>query len=252
MRKNRILTAVKESAIGLFKPVSEYVFIISHTRSGSSLLTNLILSSGLNGLGELHIGYNRLVSYARMKGKISLMGGMTENNDIYLDKLLSDEYFPIKIRKNVKFIFLTRELIPVYRSNMKMYEKVGLYKGDEFSSFKKYYKKNAEGIVELYKKVDEAQKCIISYENLISDTKNQLAVLSDFLGIEVSEQYVPQADNKNPYLGDYSKKFLSGTINKSHNSSLRLKPENELERDIDTSLRTTYLELYSLVNEASL
>ncbi|MEM9806396.1 MAG: sulfotransferase [Cyanobacteria bacterium P01_D01_bin.56] len=190
---------------------SEYLFVLSPARSGSSLLCNVLNSHPeITGYGESHTGYVSSVDLDKLICRTAVLLDDFDalSHKYVMDKmvrnyLLSDD---ILHNERVKFIFLLRDPSATYRSMVKLFSGYGSSDGvDQWIS---YYKERLEYFEELAIRINNSQRCLtVRYEDLLEDTDETLALLQDFL------------DTKAPFSDSYTAAKTAGRLKYGDNSS---------------------------------
>ena len=150
----------------------KYVFIISHIRSYSSLLSHILGSNkDINGYSELHYSY--LNQFDSIKAKIQVMYTLGNSLDgkYILDKLLHNENQISESflqDNNVKLIFLLRNPIDTYKSQINLGLKItGSKKHIDPINVHDYYINRLE-MLEKQAKLLNTDKIFIESENRYS------------------------------------------------------------------------------------
>ncbi len=196
-----------------FKPY-KILLVLSHMRSGSSLLTHLLNSnSEIIGYGETHINY---VSEANFKDLIFKvywkMRDYRMNHKYVLDKILHNKKISNEIllaSNNVRSIFLLRE--PVRSLNSMLLLKPHW---DEIKALDYYSQRLA--MLENYAKVinNKNHSLFITHEQLLQQTNLVFKKFTDFLDTDrgFSEQYDILRTTGRSGIGDSSKNIQAGRI----------------------------------------
>ncbi len=118
--KNEARSTIYDFYRGAFHGSQSYqfIFILSHMRSGSSLLTKIVSNNPeVNGYGETHLRYLSRKDFGSSTGKILFVnrGSTKTGRERYiLDKLLHNYLLPLEktyllFEKKVHVIFLIRK-----------------------------------------------------------------------------------------------------------------------------------------------
>lgn len=194
--KERLLTAVFNvyGGIGSLRSPYEYLFVLAHARSGSSLLAMILGNSPeICGYGETTIAYHAPSDLRLLTGNnlyrlrpFSLPG----NERYMMDKLVNEDYlavedFPVLLQTTPKIIFLIREPAGALRSMM---PSMGL--DDTFAAV--FYVRRLD-ILEAYARQMAGTQgaFLLSYEDLTERTETTLDALSAYLALQtpLSESY---------------------------------------------------------------
>ena len=190
----------------------EYIFLLSHMRSRSSLLSHIIGSSDeVTGNRELQVSYTN-----RFKGKIKANNLLDSeiNTKYYFDKILHTgltQNVSFFNSQNCKYIFLIREPESSLKSILKMYldenkkysiEKAHKYYVDRLSFLHDIYQKNSHNYI------------IVNSDDVIYDTNNTLLNLSNFLDLKktLTKNYQVTEHTGKRFSGDSSKNIFAGNI----------------------------------------
>lgn len=193
----------------------EFIFILSHMRSGSSLLTKLISNNPqVNGYGETHLGYRSQRDYRSSIGKILFVNRRstkTGRERYVLDKLLHNYLLPLErisllFEKNVRVIFLIREpkgSIASMMNTLKMTaEESYKYYIDRLEMLERY----AETITL------NSQAVMVTYEQILNQTDDVFKLLEGYLDLSVPLQEAYELTTTPSYGSDPSPKLASGRI----------------------------------------
>jgi hypothetical protein len=199
------------------------LFLLSHMRSGSSLLTHILSSNPeIIGYGETHIQYFSEESFQQLMLKIYLnvpefrrikdLKNFRMNHHYILDKVLHNNKFlehSFLTSKNVHVIFLLREPQRTLHSILDLKphwseEKALLYYGDRL--------KNLELYAQIINNSDRA--FFLTYEQLLNSTDLVLEKLQGFLKTKHSftENYKVLKTTGQPGVGDSKENIKAGQI----------------------------------------
>lgn len=194
-----------------FRENYKYIIILSHMRSGSSLLIHLLASnSDVLCYGESHLSYDNPKSLIHLVAKNFLYRRKFFPTGIFVaDKILHSKFrldvfenFP---KNRLKIIYLLREPMGTISS----LRKAGAKRGYDY-----YF----ERLVELQSLAlrfgDRIPSLLLSYDNLIWNTKKTLETLQIFLGLEnkFSEEYPILPSTGEIGIGDPSENIKKGKI----------------------------------------
>lgn len=198
----------------LLTPDSKYVFLLSHMRSRSSLLSHIVASSPeVDGAGELQICYNNV-----KKGLVKNNLSHSSQSRLVFDKILhneltkNDDFFGC----DFKFIIMLRPIEDTIQSLASMWKRDGYE-----SSF------NPEGINYLIKRLEflkekaqlmKGKFYYIDSDQLVSTPELVLYGLSNFLELStlLSDRYEVTKDTGNKGYGDTSEFIQKGKIVETH------------------------------------
>ncbi|MDB9525591.1 sulfotransferase family protein [Oscillatoria sp. CS-180] len=199
------------------------LWMLSHMRSGSSLLTHILNTNpDIAGYGETHICYQSSEDFKKLLFKVYWQAKEYRNFSDLQDLALSETYILDKLLHNNKLtdlnlldsssmncIFLIREpkrtLNSIRDLKPNWSEEETLY----------YYCKRLEGLVSYAEKIDSpARSLLIEHDQLINETTSVFEALKHFLGTEVgfSEEYQLLKTTGAKHVGDHRGNILSGQI----------------------------------------
>lgn len=195
----------------------ENIFILSHMRSTSSLLSHVLSAhEQICGHKELHSSYTKPTHLIKTKASLFEEQQSYQQADYLLDKLLHNRLvIDEKIFRSLpKYIFLLRNPERTMSSMIKMH----LEYNDENSIYRleEYYLSRLEALMHYWQAL-KGEKIFISSEQLTENTADSLDKLSDFLGLNtpLSEQYSVYTDTGKGGVGDPSNNIKAGKILKS-------------------------------------
>lgn len=231
----------------LFRSKKNYLFILSHMRSRSSLLSHLLGSHPeICGYGELHYDYPTPTSLFKMH--LELYKDLNDINEskYYLDKVLHNSYvISDKILSNPKvhILVLFREPKATIRSLVKMGEATNKPEYSNTDKMLQYYIKRISYLIDISKKYSKLH--IIESDKVVKDTAHTLKDLSDWLNLdsELSENYNLFNKTGKAGHGDPSSSIVSGKIIETNNSQ-----SIELDEDLLEIALQHYRNLSILAN----
>lgn len=199
------------------------LFILSHMRSGSSLLTHILISNPeIKGYGESHIQYESEANLKSLMYKAYFhnqefthlrdLGKLRMNHTYILDKLLHDKKLLNKnILKlsNFYFIFLVRE---PQRSLMSMLDHKPHWTEEDAVS---YYTQRLLSLSEYAQLInDNDRSFFLNYDQLIDKSDAVFSSLQKFLKTDesFSEKYQVLKTTGKRNVGDFKENIRSGRI----------------------------------------
>lgn len=201
----------------------EYIFMISHMRSRSSLLSHIIGSHPeITGYIELHRSYEDWIDMINLRRKLFLMHDKQLNSKLLFDKILH-KYHPISdqvlIQENVKIIVLLRKPEETVKSivNLGHLTDVDEYKIPEWAA--QYYCERVDYLSSLIEIVNK--NCFyIESDEIINHSENLLTELTKWLNLnsKLDSNYDIFNLTGKPVFGDPSDNIKSGKINLIQNS----------------------------------
>lgn len=215
----------------LFRGKKNYLFILSHMRSRSSLLSHLLGSHPeICGYGELHYDYPSRTSLFKMH--LELFKDLNDINEskYYLDKVLHNSFVisnKILCNPKVHILVLFREPKATLRSLVEMGEATNKPEYSDTDKMLQYYIKRISYLIDISKKYPKVR--LIESDTVVKNTAHTLKELSDWLNLdsELSENY--HLFNKTGMAGhgDPSSSIGSGKIIETNNSQI-IEPDEDL------------------------
>lgn len=194
------------------------VFILSHMRSTSSLLSHVLSShEQICGHNELHSSYTDRKHLIKTRAALYVEKESYEQADYLLDKLLHNQLIINEDIFNTppKYIFLLRNPERTMSSMIKMH--LG-YKNTKDTIYKleDYYLNRIDAMIKYWIEL-KGEKIFISSEQLVENTSDLLLEVSEFLSLSkpLTEGYDVYSDTGKGGLGDTSNNIKAGKILKS-------------------------------------
>ena len=203
---------------------TKYIFIFSHMRSRSSVLSHILGSNPeICGYSELGISYLDYIDLMRMKIDLTVDLKCSFNNKYLLDKVLHNYYeFPEKIFKvtKPKIIFLLREPENTIKSivNLGFIANIECYKDPIYAL--DYYCSRLK-LLEEYSKLFPCEYFFIESDDLIKNPDFILENLSRWLNLNKALDKNYSIFNNTGIFGkgDPSQNIKSGILKESRNYS---------------------------------
>ncbi|SEL45666.1 Sulfotransferase domain-containing protein [Aquimarina amphilecti] len=216
----------------------EYLFVMGHMRSRSSLLTHILLSHPtMVGLGESNAVYESNLKLLYMKSKTLLKNRSVDFFEkIYVDQINHNSKTPnpkIFQKKNLKMIILARPPDPSVASIMALTKKHYTPWSDDKS--KKYYSDRMSYLIKLKERLPDDQCLVINSDELVRTPNVILDKISEFLEMSTPLKSEYETFNFTGTSGDPSANIKEGKI-----------INNSQYIDLDTS---KYPEEYKLFNQ---
>ncbi|MFP4318758.1 MAG: sulfotransferase [Phormidium sp.] len=229
------------------------LLILSHMRSGSSLLTHILTDNpAILGYGETHITYQTPQDFKQLMAEVYWqchdfrqlrdLTHLRMNHQYVLDKVLHNHLLAdpaLLTHPQVSIIFLIREPAPSLVSLQKL--KPHLSDRQRF-----YYYKNRliqlENYAEFVK--NKERSLWVTYEQLLHQTPSVLSHLKQFLSTDsgFSEQYQLLKTTGKKGVGDSQAKIKSGKIIRPSTPSLASLPP-DISKDAEAVYQNTYQKL---------
>jgi hypothetical protein len=200
------------------------LFILSHMRSGSSLLSHILVSNPeIIGFGESHIQYSSEWDFKRLMMRVYYqaqefskipedLANLSMNHTYVLDKVLHNEKFlrdDFLTSKQIQIIFLLREPTRTMPSLLDL--KPHWNQDDALA----YYVERLLALQHYAQLINDRQRTLlITYNQILEDTPIVLAYFHKFLQTKVgfSEEYQILNTTGKRYIGDYKGQIKAGRI----------------------------------------
>lgn len=199
---------------GLRPAPRQFTFIVSWMRSGSSLLSNLVLADDTwFGIGETHVRHVRGASLTEVVLVSSAIRWQipTQSTKVYLDKVLHnhlDAKMPAEVIENSTFIFLTRDVRQSATSISRMWK--GTPQERYHSPFD-YLSTRISRLHDLALMVPRDNRFLIDFDDVVQGS-DVFRDLGTFLGHPLSREYdVPNYVGRKG-IGDFSSRIRLGRI----------------------------------------
>jgi Sulfotransferase domain len=214
----RISTPQHPYTIALRGNSYKILFILSHMRSGSSLLSHLLITNPeIIGFGETHVEYDSNQDLKTLLLRVYQNTRQLRMDHKYvLDKLLHDKKLldeTILFSEEVRAIFLIREPKRALASILTLKPHWNEHQAIE------YYSSRLETLGKYAKLIDNRKHSLfITHEQILNNTQSVFKVMQDFLEVKqpFSEEYQVLSMTGTRGIGDYSENIKSGRIVRSH------------------------------------
>jgi len=201
----------------LFRPQPcQILFVLSHMRSGSTLLTHILASNPeIIGNGETHFSYEseadfkKLIFHSYWNNPVK---PLNINHKYILDKVLHNQYFlndQFLNSENVSAIYLLRAPQRTLESILNI--KSHFTEKDALD----YYKERLSCLEQYAKKINNPEQSLfITYEEILHQTNSFLPRIQKFLGTkaEFFEEYEVLSTTGRRGFGDSSENIKAGKI----------------------------------------
>ena len=198
---------------GFNKP--RFVLVMGHMRSGSSLLSHLLLSNPqIMGLGESNAIYRSQNDLWKLVMKSQWKNKQFSKAAIYLDQINHNEKTPITQllqKANIQLIFLIRQPDNAVASIIKLTE--DYYTPWSQEQAENYLTARYQWLLELAQSLPADRVMWLEYENLTSNSDEQLSRLNDFLALKIPLSSNYETFSFSGKHGDPSENLKSGKIN---------------------------------------
>ncbi len=202
---------------------SQHLFLISHMRGNTSLLSHILGSHpDINGYFEMHIGYYSWKSLIRQKLLYSSDHSIKKSSNIFFDKVLHNDHAVSKEilqQPQAKFIIMVREpeatiksIVNLYRKNEPEHDFCHI----EFAA--EYYDQRLREIGQIASQL-ENRFYFLESNQLIDNSDKTLADLTAWIGLNspLTPDYKQFKNTGKARFGDTSDSLLTGKIQKKTN-----------------------------------
>ena len=226
----------------------DYVLLLSHMRSRSTLLSHILGSHPeISGYSELHQEYRSRLDLARMRYRACCTSNNRLKGRFVLDKVLHDRYVvseTILKSPNVRLIFMLREPEDTLRSIIRMRAEGEEGRDVDVESVLEYYTHRLDHLQRLAEKAGR-ESFFLQSERLVQDTSVVLESLAGWLGLQqpLSEEYSIFEYTGVPVYGDSSSVIREGRVVKAK----RELPPIALPPEIVDQARSTYSRCQSVM-----
>jgi len=195
----------------------QYIFLLAHMRSGSTLLSHILGGNPeFDGSGESHLTYRTAadlpklaVAICQRERKLSPKAGakylvdQINYNEFLTDEVLASPLIP-------RFVFLIRPPGPSLESMMSR------FKWPENIAYD-YYRERLKMLIR-YSQLVHERSILIEYDNLVDRSEETLAALTNFIGVREPFRPSFEATKATARSADPSDNMWSGKIirTKSH------------------------------------
>lgn len=220
LKKFKLIATEIASNPNILMTRSRYLFILSHMRSRSSVLSHLLGSNiDICGYSELHKSYLRYSDILLLKTGLQKSLGCDLNGKYLLDKLLHNKYcVSSDVLRSVspKIIILLREPEATIQSIIKMKQNSSDLSFDPAIAAVhavKYYCERLKYLSEFAANLRQ-DFFLLDSSDLIDNTSQSLARITEWLGLDFSlvSEYMLFNNTGKPGFGDPSENIMSGRL----------------------------------------
>jgi hypothetical protein len=219
----KLLYAYYLMQMKLRKEPYRYIFILSHMRSGSSLLIHLLNANpDISAYGEAHLDYRQHQDLRRLICKIKHnLQELNLSEKYAADKILHNSHVfneDLLRRDDISLIFLLRSPQESLSSMVKMWERQSHQEEQAQRYYADYYVQRLNAIEKWATALANPQKAaFITYDQLVNQTQSVFHLLQNFLELDTpfSEQYKLLPTTGVRGIGDPSEVIKSGQILRS-------------------------------------
>jgi len=203
--------------LGNLAAAANFIFILGHMRSRSTLLAHILGSSDeICGYYETHRSYHSKLGLYRLKFDLRDHTNPKAKRQTYLDKILHNKHVVsprILKRPNVQVIFLVREPEATLKSMLSMGIRKNLYRFADEASALDYYTERLD-VLENYARRRQGNFFFVDSDELVHRFDDLRFALTDWLGLKEVLEAEYQIFNKTgrAVFGDSSDRIKSGAI----------------------------------------
>lgn len=193
---------------------SQYILILGHKRSGSTLLQHLIFGhDDVVGFGQNHTSYHSEDDLNFLKKNTYwLIRKLRMPHRFIIDKIVDFRRYSIADAylqsEKFRFVFLLREPQPTLLSLMQ--DDISLLENS-----RQYYKRTLDSLVSCAEKINNPKRAFfLTHSQLLNQTPEVLAALQEFLSLEgpLSESYPVLRTTGYAWFGDFTNRIRKGEI----------------------------------------
>jgi len=226
-----------------------YLFVVSHMRSRSSVLSHILGSNPeVCGYKELHLSYKNQLSLINMQIELVKDLKCKLKNKYLLDKILHNSTISneILVKAQPKIIFLLRDAESTIKSIINMGDKTGMERHKDLEKVTDYYCNRLRQMEQLAHRVGK-EHLFIESNDLIDSSQSTLNEITNWLNLEqpLTTTYSTFKDTGVVGFGDPLKNIRSGVL-KSTASYPNIKVPLSLlikAEDSYNKCRTTFLSI---------
>jgi hypothetical protein len=222
----RLLMQAKTLAM---RPVSlvarnQFIFIMGHMRSGSSLLCHLLCSSDqILGFGETHTNYRYRSDLAKLLMCVGNQTGENPFNYRYvLDKIVGCQHVicrSVLTDRRCRYVFLVREPVATVASLIAMRRQFHDESQDQLLAFAaRHYTKRIDQLLNMVDAIDDRERCLlVTHHQLLSETSSTFTAFERFFDLRapLREEYDVMPTTGQPGVGDPSPNIRLGRIHRA-------------------------------------
>ncbi len=205
---------------GVLAGDKKYIFLLSHMRSYSSLLSHILGSHGnIAGYSEMHLSYKKRSDLLTLRYRVYISNNREPIKDYIFDKILHNHSISNNILndRNTKALFMLREPEATLKSILKMSKNLNNpNRISDINKIGKYYLRRLEQLEELAKRTN-GTAIYLDAEKIVNDTDFALGYLTDWLQLKttLSSEYKIFSKTGKPGFGDPSDNIKQGKIIKN-------------------------------------
>ncbi len=203
------------------KPPSSALFILSHMRRYSSVLSHVLGSHPqIDGYCETHLHYRFSFDLMRLKWRVRRLTGEPLRGRYVLDKILHNYPVATAILESphARAVILLRQPVEVVQSIVHMGRHLDLnYRNANVANATQYYVERLRQLTK-YARTFGKRAAFVESEMLMTRTDETLASLQTFLALDspLERRYRSFSKTGKPGYGDPSEMIRSGEIGRRH------------------------------------
>jgi hypothetical protein len=235
----------------------EYVFVLGHMRSYSSVLAHVLGSHPeISGYAEMRLAYRRSLDLLRLRVRVAHSLGAAPVTRLVLDKILHDPYevSPAMLAAGspINPIFLVRRPIQTLPSILGMARHLGYDEWADYRGATAYYVRRLAGIERLGRLCNRPA-LVLRAEDLLEDTSATLDAIAQFLHLRgpLRPTYSTFPETGVAGRGDFSEALKSGEIHDAPARALPTPIPSELLAEAEASYAACLATLTRLFGEAA-
>ena len=219
---------------GVLSGDNKYLFLLSHMRSYSSLLSHILGSHDkISGHSEMHLPYRKKADLMTLRYRVYMSDKEKLNGNYIFDKILHNHPISDNMLNddNTKVLFMLRKPEDTLKSIMKMSENMNNpSRINDIDKIGSYYFNRLVQLKNLAERTD-GRAVYLDAEKIVNNTDFVLGFLSDWLQLptKLSSEYKTFSNTGKPGFGDPSENIKQGKIVKNRESSNIIIPEKLLK-----------------------
>jgi hypothetical protein len=213
----------------------KYIFLLSHMRSYSSLLSHILGSHNeISGYSEMHLSYKNKSDLTVLRYRVYSMNNNNLDGTYVFDKILHNHYISNELlnSKNIKNLFMLRAPEDTIKSISKMSSNLNNpVRLNSFDKIGNYYIERLKHLSELVKRTNR-NAVYLDAEKIVHNTDFVLGYLTDWLQLptKLSSEYKTFSHTGKPGFGDPSDNIKQGKIIKNRETADVTIPEELLKK----------------------
>ena len=242
---------------GVLVPRREYVFVLGHMRSYSSVLCHVLGSHReISGYAEMRLAYRASRDLLRLRIRVAESLDAAPATRLVLDKILHDPYevapSMLAARSSIYPIFLVRRPADALPSIVSMARHLGYDEWTDNAGATAYYVRRLAGLERLGL-LCRRPALALRAEDLLEDTTATLDAIAQFLHLRepLSTSYSTFPETGVAARGDFSEVLKSGKIHDAPARTLPTPIPTELLAEAEASYAACLATLTRLFGEAS-